>query len=120
MSEKLKPCPRCGSRKRLAVEQTTKVEWRQKCNRCQFSAGTCASKEEARVVWNALPRKLRWTKATPTTLDFYWNRDGRLLRIGEILEISGALWCHFAGESEPQLLELIGGEWAGPIPEPEE
>ena len=62
---------------------------------------------------------MKWTKERPTTCDFYLNRDGRLLRVGEILEISGALFCHFAGESEPQLLELVDGEWAGPIQEPE-
>lgn len=62
---------------------------------------------------------MKWTKEKPTTPDFYWNRDGGLLRVGEILEISGALFCHFAGEREPQLLELVGGEWAR-IPEPEE
>lgn len=78
------------------------------------------TRKEVADARNSLPRRLRWTKEKPTEPDFYWNRDGRLLRVGEILEISGALWCHFAGESEPQLLELVGGEWAGPIQEPEE
>ena len=118
MSEKLKPCPSCGATN-VFVEKQEPVFFAT-CAYCNMHGPETLRKKGAIDEWNALPRRLRFSKEKPTEPDFYWNRDGRLLRIGEILEISVALWCHFAGESEPQLLELVGGEWAGPIPEPEE
>ena len=118
MSEELKllPCPRCGSRKRLAAEQITKAEWRQKCNSCQFSIGVCASKEEALAVWNSLPRKLRFSREKPTQDGWYWYRDKDMeptigFLLGRCLSLRGGDYVY---------IENAPGEFAGPIQEPEE
>ena len=118
MSEELKPCPYCKGT--YTCIQNVQTGGHQATCYCGMTGPILATEQEAAESWNALPRRLRFSKEKPITPDFYWNRDGGLLRIGEILEISGALFCHFAGEHEPQLLELVGGEWAGPIPEPED
>ena len=115
MQKELKPCPYCGGENVTynGAKESVVCE-------CGTHGPSFWNKDKCIEGWNNLPRYLNWTTITPTKPDLYWNKSGNLLRIGEILEISGSLWCHFAGEKEPQLLELVGGEWAGPIPEPEE
>ena len=125
MSEELKPCPICGGSYLSICDHGGMVhhEYRIECNYCGCSCQTgVRTKEEAIAAWNALPRRLRWTKEKPTTCDFYWYRsEGGSIEIGIVYaDVIGNLCIHFAGEEEPHLLELVDGEWAGPLLEPEE
>lgn len=119
MSEELKPCPACGSIS-ISLASTTPVYYCV-CSYCNMYGPESMRQEEAKAVWNALPRRLRWTKEKPTTCDFYWYRsEGGSIEIGIVYaDVIGNLCIHFAGEEEPHLLELVDGEWAGPIEMPE-
>lgn len=130
MSEELKPCPYCGGNSGIRREPKYDTPIQKQngfemleafsvhCDKCEMRSSVAIGANKAIAAWNALPRRLKFTKEKPTKPDYYWNKDGKMLRIGEIMELSGSLFCHFAGENEPQLLDLIDGEWAGPIPEP--
>ena len=68
---------------------------------------------------DAMPRRLRWTKEKPTAPGWYWFRSGEQGFPRFIVFIKGF--------SKRGLLLTSGnkrcyleGEWAGPIPEPEE
>lgn len=69
-------------------------------------------------------RCLHWTTEKPTKPDYYWHKDDSEDGLLDIAYIYGdqdsGMFCYFAGEKEPTLLDLVTGEWAGPIPEPKE
>ena len=126
----LKPCPYCGS-DNIAVQMSryrgeAASYYYALCGNCKMAGpevsneeGEGIAEEQAAEAWNALPRRLRWTTEKPTEPDFYWHRNGGVLSIAYIYEAEGALFCHFAGEEGiAPLLDLVTGEWAGPIPEP--
>ena len=72
----------------------------------------------------AMCRRLHWTTEKPTKPDYYWHKDDTEDGLLDIAYIYGdqdsGMFCCFAGEKEPTLLDLVTGEWAGPIPEPKE
>ena len=128
MQEGLKPCPFCD-------DGADDLSIRGDSDECYVQCDPCGTRgpyrargigdsqyDKAIAAWNALSRRLRWTKEKPTTCDFYWYRsEGGSIEIGIVYaDVIGNLCIHFAGEEEPHLLELVDGEWAGPIPEPEE
>lgn len=120
MSE-VKPCPYCGCQKVEVFPTFASGFFAVRCYACHMY-GPNSEKEDCAVErWNDLPRRLRWTKEKPTTCDFYWYKsDGGSVEIGIVYaDVIGNLCVHFAGEEDPHLLELVVGEWAGPIPEPE-
>lgn len=109
MSEELKPCPACGSCVLKVNHYTCIVE----CQSCGLRGPF--DRESPEKVWNALPRKLRWTRERPTKEGWYWYKhdDGQRI-IGRLFH--GGL--HFPGGNFNSLKDMPG-EWAGPIPEPE-
>ena len=80
--------------------------------------GAGLAKDAATEAWNALPRKLPWTTETPTKDGNYWHRYGKndtpvIWRV-----IDGCLLLNAPAIAPP--LDNAGGEWAGPIPPPED
>ena len=79
------------------------------CWNCFCRGSVKASISEAIESWNAMQRRLRWTKEPPKEPGWYWIRDyGKRLHIVDV-------GCDMT-EYEPQPYR----EWAGPVPEPEE
>ena len=56
MSEKLKPCPRCGSRNIIhaptARRNPKRPKWSTMCEDCRFSAGVAGTVADADQSWN--------------------------------------------------------------------
>lgn len=104
MPEKLKPCPACGARRNVDIIPGQVVCWD-----CLCRGSSRHRTDDAVKQWNALPRRLRWTKEPPKEPGWYWVRDyGKRIHIVDV-------GCDMT-EYEPQSHR----EWAGPIPEPEE
>ena len=107
-SEKLKPCPACGTPgDTLEVYPVKDGFYQVGCWDCFMRGTRLLSPDKAIKAWNALPRRLRWTKEPPKDPGWYWIRDyGKRLHIVDV-------GCDMT-EYEPQPYR----EWAGPIPEP--
>ena len=122
MSEITKqPCPFCGCTTVDLLRSYATATWSVRCDACHMVGPDSGNEDCAVERWNAMPRRLRWTKEKPTTCDFYWYRsEGGSIEIGIIYEdIMGSLAIHFAGEKHPHEFRFVDGWWAGPIPEPE-
>ena len=93
MSEKLKPCPLCGS---------TDIEddgYCINCNKCPVALMADAK------TWNALPRRLTWSPEVPAHEGWYWVKrkvDGTLCLINV----------------KKDTVQFPAGVYAGPITEP--
>lgn len=106
MEEELKPCPACGS---ISISLAyTKPVCYCVCSYCNMYGPESMSQEEAKAAWNALPRRLKWTNEKPTQEGWYWHHIPPAF--GTVIEYY---------DPEISDSETIG-EWAGPIPEPEE
>ena len=116
MSEELKPCPACGSCVLKVNHYTCIVE----CQSCGLRGPF--DRESPEKAWNALPRRLRWTKEKPTEPGWYLYRSKESRSICEIHTTYGipGLFCSILFGEEAIPLSKVDGEWAGPIPEPEE
>ena len=110
MPEKLKPCPACGTPgDTLEVYPVKDGFYQVGCRDCFMRGTRLLSPDKAIKAWNALPRRLRWSKEPPKEPGWYWVRDyGKRIHIVDV-------GCDMT-EYEPQPYR----EWAGPIPEPEE
>lgn len=110
MPEKLKPCPACGTPgDTLEVYPVKDGFYQVGCWDCFMRGTRLLSPDKAIKAWNALPRRLRWSKEPPKEPGWYWIRDyGKRIHIVDV-------GCDMT-EYEPQPYR----EWAGPIPEPEE
>ncbi len=64
---------------------------------------------------------MKWTTTTPTVPGWHWWRasDEHGAWPHKIAQINGVLYITTFGTDHKREL-YIGGEWAGPIPEPEE
>ena len=117
MEEELKPCPICGG---LSVgyyyEDDNEVSVL--CHACLFETHYHRSEKSAARKWNAMPRRLRWTKEKPKENGFYWWRDGNKHLLGIICVCVEQDSMAFG--SELGSLSKCTGEFAGPIALPEE
>ena len=106
----LKPCPACGTPgDTLEVYPVKDGFYQVGCWDCFMRGTRLLSPDKAIKAWNALPRRLRWTKEPPKDPGWYWVRDyGKRIHIVDV-------GCNMT-KYEPQPHR----EWAGPIPEPEE
>lgn len=113
MPEKLKPCPACGTPgDTLEVYPVKDGFYQVGCWDCFMRGTRLLSPDKAIKAWNALPRRLRWSKEPPKEPGWYWN-----MRQGYPKEMTISWY------SETRLANLYtdGKDiWAGPIPEPEE
>ena len=67
---------------------------------------------------NALPRRLRWTKENPTENGYYLWRDANKHLLGIVCICVEQDNIAFGCDISP--LSKCTGEWAGPIPAPED
>ena len=118
MSEELKPCPACGSIS-ISLASTTPVYYCV-CSYCNMYGPESIRQEEAKAAWNALPRRLRWTKEKPTKNGWYWWRTGGGCNLRGIVSVCIETDIMVLAGGIYKYLSQTTGEWAGPIPEPEE
>lgn len=123
MSEELKPCPACGSTS-ISLASTKPVCYCV-CSYCNMYGPEAMRQEEAIAAWNALPRRLRWTKEHPTKEGWYWYRDKVTEPIMSLITtLDHQLVMNAYRRYQNALIDRLDGEydeeWAGPIPDPEE
>ena len=114
------PCPFCGNEQIDFWDETDGFFYCEKC-------GLCGPRAHDRILaadrWNGLPRRLRWTKKKPTQEGYYWYKDKQTSQIiALITTLDNELIVHAANRyaNYPVRMVDLNGEWAGPIPEPEE
>lgn len=119
----LKPCPHCGSDNveclicTINADENQDVHFHIACEGCYTSGPIADTGEIAGKLWNSLPRALRWTTEPPTVAGWYWYSMGKGHAVCLLVCADGKAKLskdHFTDA------ELLGGEWAGPIPAPVE
>ena len=122
MSEDLKPCPACGECDDMIIyTMDNHLALKQVMCICGCSGKYKKTEAEAVSAWNALPRAQVWTTEPPAKPGFYWWRSGQgknvylfnIVRSGssnELFRDENGSWC--------PLLQY--GQWAGPIPTPQD
>lgn len=127
MTTKLKPCPWCGAPARRKIGDTGPTNAYRKWVECTVC--TCrtsvhltedADDRPADEEWNALPRALVWTTEPPAFGEWNWwrldpNDENR--PICRYVYTDGTIDNTIIGRINWQ---DIGGQWAGPIPTPQE
>lgn len=125
----LLPCPNpyCFADKPPRIVSTG-VDCMTQCNHTvQCSCGITVagmSIKEAVNAWNFLPRALTWTEEPPRTVGMYWWRQDPCskywaYKVRLIPKIHGLI-TYDHRDAIAVHVEDIGGQWAGPIPEPRE
>lgn len=127
MSEKMKPCPRCGSIKTIVHSAFIGGQLRffVECadDTCAHHGGVMLSEKEAIDDWNALPRRPHYTTERPTKPGWYWyipadNYYGDLRPL-HVEDVEGTM---FYGDPMLGVARLVSmskaGQWAGPIDMP--
>ena len=132
MSEELKPCPYCGA---TPEERLDEVVW---CPSCGLQGPEGDSEENAIAAWNALPRRedpklfshlhffpgrLQFTREKPTKTGFYFWRHkvgDRYIKAMVLVDAERRIGATIGQEGYRDIDSADIGEWAGPIPEPEE
>lgn len=117
MSEELTllPCPACGASDVVMRVDTRAYGFCPACGMC----GLCAPNVNAEYAirqWNALPRSLAWTDE-PQLGAWNWWRDEDS-RIPRYVYQDGTVDIAMQIDRVPY--QKLGGQWAGPIPEPRE
>ena len=117
MSEELTllPCPACKNTNVVLRVDTRAYVFCTVCGMC----GPCAPKVNAEYAirqWNALPRALEWTDE-PQLGAWNWWRDENS-RIPRYVYKDGTVAIAMQIDRVPY--QDLGGQWAGPIPEPRE
>lgn len=120
MSENLKPCPYCGDDNPAIIEGngmhrvTCQNAW------CMLMFGPIMGSEEKAIsAWNALPRRLQWTKEKPESPGWYWYNPGAdyepyIVRVVRG-SIDGRLYVMCDGLST---MDCMTGLWSGEIEPP--
>jgi len=118
MEEELKSCPICGETQYIGYYYEDDNEVSVLCHQCTFETHVHRSEKSAARDWNALPRRLRWTKEKPTQSEQYWYKDKNGMSLVDVnLEENTVLFFSY---DVIAYLDELTGEWSGPIPEPEE
>lgn len=117
----LLPCPHCGKPATLwAVDMSEGVYVF--CDNCGMRGPLTEEMTEhaAITAWNALPRRLPWTKEKPTEPGWYWHDKNMPSIVRVVKPSSGRMfYCVLGYHGQCDVLD-DDGEWAGPIPEPKE
>lgn len=128
-SEKLKPCPACGTPgDTLEVYPVKDGFYQVGCWDCFMRGTRLLSPDKAIKAWNALPRRLRWTKEPPKEMGWYWHEENHGSKhpahVFRVVTSGGetGVYVRFFGQPADVVhkIDHISGKWAGPIPEPEE
>lgn len=122
MPQELKPCPACngGESELLTYVMDDHSARIQVMCICGCSGGYKKTEAEAVTAWNALPRALVWTTEPPAFGEWNWWRLG--------LNDENRPYCRYVytdGTIDNTMIgrinwQDIGGQWAGPIPAPQE
>lgn len=116
----LLPCPACKNTNVVLRAYTRAYGFCTACGMC----GPCAPKVNAEYAirqWNAFPRALEWTDSRPKVPGWYWFKDEYGIRIAWIKHDSrkmNELYAVIGGVGN--WMSTLHGQWAGPIPEPQE
>lgn len=141
----LKPCPYCQS-ERVFINNSPEQkdglrDYYAICYNCSMAGpevsneeGEGIAEEQAAAAWNALPRRLQWTKEPPQNADYdiwlwrecpyddspqpytvYWAAQVVKGKVEKILVAQADL-----EDDRVRRVSRMGGEWAGPIPKPQE
>ena len=108
--EEMKSCPYCGCQKMDVFPTLVRVFFAVRCAACRMYGPHAGNEDCAVERWNALPRRLRWTKEKPTKNGWYWHHQGA--SFGTVIEFVDMEIGPTGGVLEDEM-------WAGPIPEPE-
>lgn len=111
----LLPCPACGASDVVMRVDTRAYGFCPACGMC----GPCSPKVDTEYAirqWNALPRALTWTR-DPQLGAWNWWRDEDS-RIPRYVYQDGTVDIAMQIDRVPY--QKLGGQWAGPIPEPRE
>lgn len=147
--EELKPCPACGhtNLEIIECEENPPASY-VRCDCCGLQTGpTNEFSPDVVTEWNslprreekdiyqplsfhpALPRRLKWTREKPTEPGWYWWRFEKnivphmvyVVHESTMRPVQTDRMLILYPNSKKELdVETRGGEWAGPIPEPEE
>ena len=122
------PCPHCGSNNcNVEIIKYTDATWRYYgyCYDCETcgpsvpeSEGVGIAEVKAAERWNALPRRLKWTREKPTESGEYKFRNKKDGECFADVNIEEGTVLLYGLEVIADFDELVG-EWAGPIQEPE-
>lgn len=122
----LKPCPCCGETKPLFFYEYPTGAFTVCCGNCGMRGpATGYSKDGAIRTWNALPRRLQWTREKLTRDGFYWCRFRHPnvmhhLVAMVLINAKGRYGVTIGSSDAHDIDSYDDGEWAGPIPEPED
>jgi len=121
--EELKPCPFCGCTAVEIFPTLARGIFAVRCAACHMYGPHSENEDCAVERWNALPRRLRWTREKPKEDGFYWCRfrHPNVLQqlIAMVLVNAKGRYGITVGSSDAHDIDSYDGEWAGPIPEPE-
>ena len=121
MQEKLMPCPCCDETKSLFFYDYPTGTFAVCCANCGMRGPALGySKEDATRTWNALPRRLRFSKEKPTEPGWYWHGKYKPSIVRVVTPSSGRMFYCISGYPDQYDVLNDDGEWAGPIQEPEE
>ena len=116
MPIELKPCPACSEPS--PEISNTGGGYYARCPHCCMRGPEAGGPTWTAEAWNDLPRRLRWAKEPPKEPGWYWWRWCRGAELVP-LYVRDGLIVEYPHQSLVRVVDL-GGEWAGPIPEPEE
>lgn len=124
------PCPHCGSNNcNVEIIKYTDATWRYYgyCYDCEMcgpsvpeSEGVGIAEVKAAERWNALPRRLKWTREKPTEPGWYWHCKYMPSIVRVVKPSSGRMFYYISGYPDQYDVLNDDGEWAGPIQKPEE
>ena len=109
-------CPFCGNTQIDYWDETDGFFY---CEACGLCGPRAHDKILAADRWNGLPRRLKWTREKPTKNGWYWWRTGGDCNLRGIVSVCIETDIMVLAGSYKYLSQTTG-EWAGPIPEPEE
>lgn len=117
ITEELKPCPCCG------IDDEVGIVFRNGrsyvyCDKCNMDGPEGDNDDAAVAAWNALPRRLKFTKEKPKE-GWYWLRKAG--KKPEVVNVDRGRYVMGYSYGAPLSDEMFDDvEWAGPIPEPED
>lgn len=111
---KLKPCPACLSDE-LIVYEAHKGGFYVQCENCEMRGPRKDDENAAIDAWNNLSSSLCWTKKTPTKNGWYIYQERRNRKLCCVIDSKATGFAFGLCK-----VEDLCGEWAGPIPEPQE
>lgn len=112
----LKPCPMCGDTS-IDYYYEDDSEVSVLCHHCRYETHVHRREKSAAREWNALPRRLKWTKEKPTQDGAYWYRRSAGEKLLAHIDDEMVMLLDMPGQEH---VSFFDGEWAGPIPEPQE